>query len=475
MLKSNGKLARKTQISAMDYIYLFPLILYITVLVFEGPLRYYLWHENIETLVYLPKGLMFFLFWFAIVIDLANHRVNKVFLFLLGVTAFAFFVGWHNTGRFYQAAFGVWVYIPFLYSALILKSFLRLETRGRLSVIALLLISLTGIWWDFFRPFPWTGFVYELGQAVIEASREWTTFGIDRCAGFSRASYSAAYLILFFSIYLTCTMRNRFLITLIWIGCAPALLATTHKTAIAIYIFLTILIPFIRFFPRTQTVEYCIKYIPSVCALVGIFIPFLSGIISVNPNSYTEEVIFSSIGMRLTDTWPEAISFIANQGNLIFGRGIGSIGVSQIYFEPEYYNSADNMYITLYANFGIGMFLFVGIWVWGLAKLNIRGRWQDRLFWLFGLVILTKGWTVNGIDDPLTTVAMGLCFSYVLQRKRFSATAKQSPIPLTPCFIEKLESSQSLISLAFQGRPASHRPDRTGRPQEHPGAGQRFR
>ena len=426
MLKSKKKWAKNSHNSVMDYIFLFPLILYIIVLVFEGPLRYYLWHKNLETLVYLPKALMFFLFWLAIIIDLANRRLNKVFLSLLSVTACAFFVGWYNTGKFYQAAFGVWVYIPFLYSALILKPFLRSEKQGRFFVMALLLTSLTGLWWDFFMPFPWTGFIYNLGQAVIEASRGWTTFGIDRCAGFSRASFSAAYLILFFSIYLTCTMRNRLFIVMMWIASGLGLLATTHKTAIAIYAVLTIFIPLMKFFPRTRIVECCYKFIPGLSALIGICLPFLGGIVSINPTSYAEEVILSSIGMRLADTWPDAILFIANQGNLILGRGLGGIGASQIYFEPAYYNPPDNMYISLYSSFGIGMFVFVGIWVWGLAKLNLGGRWRDRLFWLFGLVILTKGWTVNGIDDPLTAVAMGLCFSYVLEYGHAPAAPKQS-------------------------------------------------
>ena len=401
--------------SVMDYISLFPLILYFIVMVFEGPLRYYLWHKNLETLVYLPKALMFFLFWLVIIIDLANRRLNKVFLSLLSVTACAFFIGWYNTGKFYQAAFGVWVYIPFLYSALILKPFIRSEKRGRFFVLTLLLITLAGIWWDFFKPLPWTGFIYEIGQAVIEASRGWTTFGIDRCAGFSRASFSAAYLILFFSIYLTCTMKNRVFVTMMWVASGLGLLVTTHKTAIAIYAVLTFLIPLIKFLPRNRIVEYCYNSIPVLSALIGICLPFLGGIVSVNPTSYAEEVIFSSIRMRLAATWPDAILLIANQGNLILGRGLGSIGASQIYFEPAYYNPADNMYITFYASFGIGMFFFVGIWVWGLAKLNLKGRWHDRLFWLFGLIILTKGWTVNGIDDPLSAIAMGLCFSYVLQ------------------------------------------------------------
>jgi len=414
-LESNDTWSKKTPMSVLDFIYLFPLILYFAVIVFEGPLRYYLWLNNLETLVYLPKALMFILFWFVLTIDLVNRRLNKVFISLLSVTACAFFVGWYNTGKFYQAAFGVWVYIPFLYSVLIIKSLLRLEKRGRFFILTLLLITLAGIWWDFFKPFPWTGFIYEIGQAVIEASRGWTTFGIDRCAGFSRASFSAAYLILFFSIYLTYTMKNRFFIISLWVASGFGLFVTTHKTAIAIYAVITFLIPVIKYSQRIRILDFCYKFIPVLSALIGICLPFLGGVVSINPNTYAEEVVFNSIGMRLDETWPEAILFIVNQGNIIFGRGLGGIGASQIYFEPAYYNPADNMYISLYASFGIGMLFFVVIWVLGLSKLNLKGQWHDSLFWLFGLIILTQGWTVNAIDDPLSAIAMGMSFSYVLQ------------------------------------------------------------
>jgi len=416
LLKSNKLWVKHTKPSAIDYIFLAPLFFYIIVVVFEGALRYYLWHKNLETLIYIPKALMFCFFWLALIIDLANRRINKVYLALLAGTGCAFLVGWYNIGDFFQAAFGVWIYIPFLYSILVIKPFLRAEKHARFFVSALLFASLAGVWWDFFVPFPWTGFIYELGQSLIEASRGWTTFGIDRCAGFSRASFSASNLILFFSIYLACTLKNKFIIVMMWVASGLGLLVTTHKTAIAIYVVLSILIPLLVFYPRTRMIEYCYKILPGLSAIIGICLPFLGGIISVNPTVYAEEFFLSSIKMRLSSTWPDAISLIIRNGNLFLGRGLGGIGAPQLYFQPAYYNPADNMYLSIYASFGIGMIVFVGAWVWGLAKLWPEGRRHDRLFWLFGLAILTSGWMVNGIEDPMTAVAMGLCVSYVLKR-----------------------------------------------------------
>jgi hypothetical protein len=181
-------------------------------------------------------------------------------------------------------------------------------------------------------------------------------------------------------------------------------------------------------------IEYCYKITPGLSASIGICLPFLGGIVSLNPTLYAQEVIFSSIGMRFAATWPDAISLITDSGNLFFGRGLGGIGAAQLHFEPAYYNPVDNMYLSLYAGFGIGMFVFVGAWVWGLAKLWPERRWHGRLFWLFGFAILTSGWMVNGVEDPLTAVAMGLCVSYVYKRNPSrESIAQRSMAPFTAC------------------------------------------
>lgn len=424
---SNKNRLTDIRLTWTDRIFLTPLVLYLLVLVFEGALRYYLWYKNLVELVYIPKALMFGLFWLAPIVDLAHRRPNKTFLILVGAIAGSFLFGWHTTQNFMQTAFGVWVYAPMLYGVLALPSFLKSGTRGTSFVLVLWLVSLVGVLLDFVLPFPWTGFNYDLGKALIEASRDWTTFGIERCAGFARASYSAAYLILFFAIYLGSVIKNKVMITVIWLISGVGLLMTTHKTAIGIYVLLTFLWPSIWHSHRWRVIQKLYKIFPMLIALIGISLPLLSKILIIRASSYFGEIALNSMGMRLADTWPDALSLIFERGNLILGRGLGGIGAPQRYFETAYYNPADNMYLYLYASFGIGMFILVAFWVRGLSKLDIMKDGGDRLFWLFGTVILIEGWTVNAVEDPLAAMILGLTLCYIFsQKRRHAAITRQS-------------------------------------------------
>lgn len=414
-MMSNGHKSTRLRFSWNDRIFLTPLLLYLVVLVFEGVLRYYLSVKGLVILVYLPKVLMFILILLSAIIDMARLRLKKTYLILLAAVGFGFFIGWYNTQNFLQPAFGVWVYIPLIYGALVLPSFLRSGKQRMLIVLMMWIASLAGVLLDCLSPLPWTGFSYDIGQTLIEASRSWTTFGIERPAGFSRASYSAAYLLLFFCIYLCSMSKNKFIILFIWIASGLGILFTTHKTAIGIYIIVTFLWPPLILFPRNIFIKKIQKIIPVSILLVGICLPILSGIVTITPNFYNEEVLFSSFSMRLTDTWPDAISLIVDHGSLFLGRGVGGIGSPQLYFETNLYNPADNMYLFLFANFGLVMLPLLIIWVNRLRRLDFHANWLNSSFWLFSVVVLIEGWMVSAIEDPLTSLIFGLSLGYYFQ------------------------------------------------------------
>jgi len=405
--------ATDARLLRVDYIFLAPLLLYLPLLVFEGALRYFLWHVGLEALVYIPKGLMIVLFWLVIIFALTRGRLGKAFVFLLGILIIGFFVGLYYTGSFFQAAFGLWVYTPMLYGTVALPSFLRIGKKGSSFVLILWFAVMAGLLWDCISLLPWTGFDYELGKATIEASRKWTTFGIKRCAGFTRASFSAAYLILFFAVYLATKLKSKFFIFSIWLATGLGLLLTTHKTAIGIYLGISLLGPVLLLYPYASIVRQSFKVLPAIVALIGISLPLLSGVVTIAPESHFEKVILASLGMRFSDTWPDALALVKNDGNLVLGRGLGGIGAPQKYFEPKLHNPADNMFLSLYVSFGAGMIAFVGILVHGLSRLDLRDSWHNRLFWLLGLAVLLQGWTINAVEDPLTSIILGLLLGYI--------------------------------------------------------------
>lgn len=430
---------KHTGLTLSDKLLLLPFLLYTLSLTFEGALRYYLYHMGIEKLIYFPKALMFLVFIFVIISDLTRSGLFKTYFILLCIVALSFFYGWHNTKNFYQAAFGIWVYAPFIYGVMALPPILKAGERGNPFILAIWLITISGIFCDYFSELPWTGFNYDVGQVLVEGARGWSTFGIERCGGFARASFSAAYLTLFSSVYIISTIRKPFLVTFVWIITGLALIATTHRASIAIYIILTIIFPIIFKYYDINIANKSYRILPIILALIGISLPCLSGVVFLNLNTYMEEFMLSSTGARLSKTWPDALSLIFERGNAILGRGLGGIGAPQLYFETSFYNPADNLYLSLFATFGIGMFLFITLWTIGLRKLDFKSSWHPRLFWLISVVILMEGWTANTIEDPLTAMLLGLSFGYTVQSRCWKPISQRAIKATQPSHIGLLQ------------------------------------
>jgi len=69
---------------------------------------------------------------------------------------------------------------------------------------------------------------------------------------------------------------------------------------------------------------------------------------------------FASFAMRITLTWPEAWQWIANHNVFPFGVGLGGIGGAQRFYAADFFNPSDNLFVYLYANFGVLSLAYLG-------------------------------------------------------------------------------------------------------------------
>ena len=69
---------------------------------------------------------------------------------------------------------------------------------------------------------------------------------------------------------------------------------------------------------------------------------------------------FASFAMRIARTWPEAWAWIAHNDVFPFGVGLGGIGGAQRFYAVNFTNPADNLFIYLYANFGLFGLFYLG-------------------------------------------------------------------------------------------------------------------
>jgi hypothetical protein len=90
------------------------------------------------------------------------------------------------------------------------------------------------------------------------------------------------------------------------------------------------------------------------------------------------------------------------------GRGLGGIGTAQLYFELPAYNSADNVYLYLFVQFGL--IVLVGFVIWLLVRIfRLNAARADRLVPTFFLLsLLAFGATMNVVESSPLTMSLGM-------------------------------------------------------------------
>jgi len=134
--------------------------------------------------------------------------------------------------------FGLWVLVPFLYGVVALPSIIRGWRSLVPYAFVIWLVTLAGVLINVFREFPWVGLEYQVGATVIEASKLWRLGGLGfvRLSGFGRAPGDTAIEILLPAIFLWETLHTRWRIA-IWVLSGAAIILTTHKTSVVVFVF----------------------------------------------------------------------------------------------------------------------------------------------------------------------------------------------------------------------------------------------
>jgi len=265
-----------------------------------------------------------------------------------------------------------------------------------------------GIFINYFIEFPWEGLTYALDNFQIEATREDITFGIKRLAGFSRTHVEAAIQMLWLIVFLIVHIKNRFIKISVWLLGGLVIIFTTSKGIILSYLLISILLILYKLDYRMISYYKVYRKLLLSLLITGILLPIITYVnilvIDLKLNDDLNKMMFTSFTMRIYDLWPEAIELILDHGNILLGRGLGGIGTSQIFFETYLYNPVDNIFLFLYANFGLlgGLYLIYLYYKGRLLKLN-----EDLYFCLLLLFIFQYGITTSLFDDYLISLCIG--------------------------------------------------------------------
>ncbi|PAF25970.1 hypothetical protein CHH61_10940 [Shouchella clausii] len=128
-------------------------------------------------------------------------------------------------------------------------------------------------------------------------------------------------------------------------------------------------------------------------------------------------LVFGSFIDRMYRVWPEAFNLIETQNHLIFGGGIGSIGVAQIYFDPLRYNPADSVYIYILVTFGLVGCLGVVLLV--LLTMTVSINKKNTHYLLISLIIfLCYGATINVIETVGLSTLIGILIGLFFKERK---------------------------------------------------------
>lgn len=284
------------------------------------------------------------------------------------------------------------------------------------------------LWWSFavagvilnaFLQFPWLGATFEVLGQQTQVARDWTTNGIERLAGFSRASFTAANEIALFSMLLAARARTHAALkVLIWAVSVVAVALTTSKTPLTVLVVVPLALLSVRgaraFSARPALPYHVAMFVLLALLAVTVALPCASSAQDLLASTSASDVGFltlSSMLDRFGTMWPAAFELLASDQNAIewiMGRGLGGIGAAQAIFEPLAVNSADNLFVFLYVTFGIGAVLFGAAIVAGFKKYYAKA--PDAFTSLFALAasVLTLGIATNVIESVVPALATGM-------------------------------------------------------------------
>jgi hypothetical protein len=341
-------------------------ISYLLIYAFEGAIRYGLYNVGLDNVILLRDGL--------IIAPLTLLFASQAFRLSIhpAYAVFAAIVALHGTIATFKfntpvpAVYGAKLLINVLFGFIAARQ-LTLPSRRVLWLLALVwLVSIGGVLLDkFVYTFPWMGLETNIGGIKVDVSRGWDIdSGFDkRAAGFARSSISAAMLLPTLAMIITPRIRSfivRFLLLGITTG---AVMLTTQKGSLTAVIAAGMILCAPELWRYRLLLIACVGF-----AVLAVALPVATAGLLV-PEEGGGVFSFSSFAMRISLTWPDAWRWILDNDTFPFGVGLGGIGGAQRFYAANFFNPSDNLFVFLYANFGL-LALFYLAWAtclgWGL-------------------------------------------------------------------------------------------------------------
>lgn len=397
--------------------------------VFQGLLRYLVGDSALVAVLYLPKIVMAALIALQLLLGGGVSRGALPFAgALLAWTA----IGLVVLGDPIQSGFGLWLLLPLVYGFVFSELLLAEAGRALHSwLLALWALATLGLAFNYFNELPWAGAELTVLGHDVEGAREWSTQGISRLSGFSRASYFVAAQLLMFALLLLPALRHRASRVLLWLLTGLGVVITTSKGPIAAWLFCSL-----YFLAAAASLRRAASAMPMTVAAVTFSLPLLF----VGGGSFVDfgwlglddaaiNLLLNSLIDRFTNGWPEAFRYIADRGLYLTGTGIGGNGTAMKLFDADAYILVDNIMVAMYVCFGVWTALPLG---WFLCRISpfraLRAPVVHSFQLPLALALSAIGLTAYLLEDPVMAMLLGALVRTLTRRRQRPAAAAQQAI-----------------------------------------------
>jgi hypothetical protein len=340
----------------MQALFTFSGIVYLLIYAFEGVIRYGLYSVGHDDLILLRDALIVAPLLLLLAVQTFRLHIHPAFGVFAGIVALHGAIATFNLGTTLPAIYGTKLLVNVLFGFIAGRQLTQPSRRMLLLLAAIWLISVAGVALDkFVYTFPWMGLETHVGGIQVDVSRGWDIdSGFDkRAAGFTRSSISAAMILPILVLIIAPRVSSLVIRFVLLATTTVAVALTTQKGALVAIAAISMILCAPGWSRYWLLCIACVAFaildaaLPAITA--GLLIPDSGGVFS-----------FASLAMRISLTWPEAWQWIWHNQVFPFGVGLGGIGGAQRFYAANFFNPSDNLFVFLYANFGVLSLLYLG-------------------------------------------------------------------------------------------------------------------
>ena len=381
------------------------LYIYIFVYSFEGVVRWLLNMVHGDSLIFV-RDVLIDLPLLGILIHQALRRsIHPAFLVYFFVIALHGAVMYVNLHALVAVVYGAKLFTSMLAGAIGWRAIVRPGPRALKLFFFLWVATIIGVTLDkWVMELPWSALgETEIGGIKVDVTRNWQILGPDkRAAGFTRSSINSAGLEVLLSFVLFVHVPRLWQKVLIIVPTLATVYFTTSKGAIFAYVLImAACLPFLRYPVRPLRLAMYAFLVMMI--MLPLTLPHY-----LMPPPQPGVFSFASFYDRIEDMWPRAWVWIDNHEAFPFGVGLGGISGAQRFYAAAENDDADNLYVYMYAYFGLMTYVYLG---WVVFKtLQISGKTQDRAITCAMLVMTFAfgyGCVVGLLEDQMVGVFAG--------------------------------------------------------------------